>query len=306
MNMLIRPASDRPERADLPGDLAAERVERPAARPSRRGGVALHRWRRRRWSSAWCRRRAPSTLSAWTSRGSAPDAPPRAHSQRSRRRRAGRDAACPVIETAVIGPPLGRYVPVVPQEQLLQRRRLAGQADRMPVRSAPQHRVELVGVHLEPDPVSRRPPGRARRAARPTGRRPRQFGLRSRCGSGGAARPACRSRRSAPCRMMLTRSQSASTSARMWLDSSTVRSLSPLLLHALAGTPPPSAGPGRRSARPGSAVRRRRRARRPARPSAGCPSSRCGPSCVGSSSNRSSSSARRRCRGRRAAGRAGR
>ena len=60
------------------------------------------------------------------------------------------------------------------------------------------------------------------------------------------------------------------------------------------GTPPPSTGPGPRSARPGPAARRRRRARRPGRPSAGCPWSRCATFLVGSSSKRSSRSARRR------------
>ena len=84
-----------------------------------------------------------------------------------------------------------------------------------------------------------------------------------------------------PSRMMLTRSHSASTSARMWLDSRTVR---PRVARSSAMTcrnTPPSAGRGRRSARRAAAARRRRRARRPGRPSAGCPWSRCGPSCAG-------------------------
>ena len=46
------------------------------------------------------------------------------------------------------------------------------------------------------------------------------------------------------------------------------------------GRPPPSAGRGRRSARRAAAARRRRRARRRARPSGGCPSSSCAPSCA--------------------------
>ena len=84
-----------------------------------------------------------------------------------------------------------------------------------------------------------------------------------------------------PLRMMLTRSHSASTSLRMWLESRTVRPAVALLGHALAGRPPPSAGRARRSARPGSAGRRRRRRRRPGRPSGGCPWSRYGPSWSG-------------------------
>ena len=47
-----------------------------------------------------------------------------------------------------------------------------------------------------------------------------------------------------PSRMIVTRSHSASTSARMWLDSSTVRPASRSLGDALAGRPPPSAGRG--------------------------------------------------------------
>ena len=85
-------------------------------------------------------------------------------------------------------------------------------------------RVERVGVHVEAPPCRPRSAGRARRPALASP-------------SGGPASSAwmtvrVRWRRSAsvpvstarPSRMMVTRSQSASTSARMWLDSSTVRS----------------------------------------------------------------------------------
>ena len=55
-------------------------------------------------------------------------------------------------------------------------------------------------------------------------RRPGQLGLDRWCGSGGAARSSVPVSTVRPSRMMVIRSQSASTSARMWLDSSTVRS----------------------------------------------------------------------------------
>ncbi len=93
-----------------------------------------------------------------------------------------------------------------------------------------------------------------------------------------------------PARMMLTRSQSASTSARMWLDSSTVRPSRRASRMQLLEGQSPSAGRARRSARRAAAARRRRPARRRGRPSGGCPSSRCAPFLVGSRSNRSSSS----------------
>ena len=44
--------------------------------------------------------------------------------------------------------------------------------------------------------------------------------------------------------MIVTRSHSASTSARMWLESSTVRPARALVARRTRGTPPPSAGPG--------------------------------------------------------------
>ena len=102
-------------------------------------------------------------------------------------------------------------------------------------------------VDLERD----RPPSTARwctPGSRP-GRRVASVTAVTWCGSGAAARPACRTRPCRPLRMIVTRSQSFSTSARMWLDSSTV-ARRPRLPDALGGTPPPSAGPGRRWARP--------------------------------------------------------
>ena len=82
--------------------------------------------------------------------------------------------------------------------------------------------------------------------------------------------------------MMLTRSQSASTSERMWLESSTVRP-------ARAAPPRCTCAEGllhqrveaATSARRAAAARRPRRARPPGRPSAGCPWSSRGPSCAG-------------------------
>ena len=64
--------------------------------------------------------------------------------------------------------------------------------------------------------------GRGRRRARRGRSAAARSRRRSTCGSGGAGRPACRSRPRGPARMIVTRSHSASTSARMWLDSSTV------------------------------------------------------------------------------------
>ena len=61
-----------------------------------------------------------------------------------------------------------------------------------------------------------------------------------------------------PARMMLTRSQSFSTSARMWLDSSTVRPGSRYVADAVLEHRPPSAGRARRWARRGGAARVRR------------------------------------------------
>ena len=109
-----------------------------------------------------------------------------------------------------------------------------------------------------------------------------------------------------PARMMLTRSQSASTSARMWLDSSTVRPsaftsrMQSWKTASISGSSP-EVGSSRMSS---SARRRERRDQR--RPSGGCPSSRCAPSSSGRA--RSARAARRggAGRGRRAAGRAGR
>ena len=136
--------------------------------------------------------------------------------------------------------------------------------------------------------------GRARRAARRA--RPARLhglGVDRRAGEVPQLGEACRSRTVRPARMMLTRSQSASTSARMWLDSSTVRpsaftSSDALLEDRLHQR----VEPGRRLVEQQQLDVGRER-RRPARPSAGCPWSRCGAFFVGSSSKRSSSSARR-------------
>ena len=119
---------------------------------------------------------------------------------------------------------LGQLVAVVAEEQLLQRRRGAAQRRGRRSRSgAAATVVEVVGVDVEADAGRPRPRRRARPAASP-GRRPAAPSRpRSPCASGGAARSGCRSARVRPARMMLTRSHSASASARMWLDSSTVR-----------------------------------------------------------------------------------
>ena len=99
--------------------------------------------------------------------------------------------------------------------------------------------------------------GRARRAGRPAGRSAARSPRRSRYGSGAAAASKVPDSTVRPARTMLTRSHSASTSDRMWLDSSTVR--------------PPLAAPrthvledrlhqrveARRSARRGGRARRR-------------------------------------------------
>ena len=93
--------------------------------------------------------------------------------------------------------------------------------------------------------------------------------------------------------MMLTRSQSRSTSARMWLESSTVRprsrksSTHSWKTDSISGSRPD----GRLVEH--AAARRRWRARRPARPSAGCPWSRCGPSSSGRARSAPISSSRR-------------
>ena len=195
----------------------------------------------------------------------------RTRSRRSASRTSGAGAGVTVAPSRWPSPSL-----VVPQEQLLQGRRLAGQ------RARPRARLSRPAA-----PSSWRCRPRRRRGARTTsGRAPRAGapGRSARPASSASIEVRVRWRRSAsvpvstvrPARMMLTRSHSASTSARMWLDSSTVRPLA-APPRCSRGTPPPSAGPAPRSARPGSAARRRRRARRPGRPSAGCPWSRCAP-----------------------------
>ena len=104
---------------------------------------------------------------------------------------------------------------------------------------------------------------RARPAARPA--RPARAPAPSGVSASIVIRVRCRSSASVPvstvrpARMIVTRSHSASTSDRMWLESSTVRPARALVARRTRGTPPPSAGPARTSARRGSAARRRTR-----------------------------------------------
>ena len=120
---------------------------------------------------------------------------------------------------------VGQLVAVVPQEQLLQRGRLAGQGAQAELgRGGARSPSEMVGVDVEAGPVAIDRAGRGSPAARP-GPAGLGDGLggRSTCGSDARSScsvPLCTVR---PARMMLTRSHSASTSARMWLDSRTVR-----------------------------------------------------------------------------------
>ena len=188
-----------------------------------------------------------------------------------------------------------RLVAVVAQEQLLERRRLARRAcARRRRRAARSAASRCGGVDVEARrgrPSTSRPctPGEAgepRRRRASVSAVDRRAGQVAQLGERAGLHRAAGADDAHP-------SHSASTSARMWLDSSTVRPSARDLADARPGTPPPSAGRGPTSARRARAARRRRRARRPARPSGGCPSSRCGPSCVGSSSKRSSSSSRR-------------
>ena len=127
-----------------------------------------------------------------------------------RRRRRGRDV-----------------VAVVAQEQLLERGRGAGQGPHVELHQLLAARVELAGVDAEPGALAvdahvvhpRQPAQRADRPAVSTSTVVRVRWRRSSNVPDSAARPA---------RMMVTRSHSASTSERMWLDSSTVRPLAQL------------------------------------------------------------------------------
>ena len=184
--------------------------------------------------------------------------------------------------------------PVVPQEQLLEGRRLADQAAHADAGQPPQQGVERVGVDVEAQRCRRRcrscTPGSA---ARPSGGAG-ELGLRS------TVRVRCRSSVSVPVSTVRpSRMMRHPVAQRLDLGQDVAgqqHRAAPraLLARCTPGTPPPSAGPGPRSARPAAAARRRRRARRPGRPSAGCPWSRRGAFLVGSSSKRSSRSARRR------------
>ena len=114
-----------------------------------------------------------------------------------------------------------------------------------------QHPVERAGVHLAPGvqavDLARRARRPRRRARSPAAAVSAVIDVRVRWRS--SARVPVSTVR--PARMMLTRSHSASTSARMWLDSSTVRPSAGHLARRSPGTPPPSAGPARRWARRG-------------------------------------------------------
>ena len=187
---------------------------------------------------------------------------------------------------------VGELVAVVAEEQLLEGRRTADAGCTSPASSRQRHRrAEVLACRRRTRPGLRRRAGRARRRPRAS-----PTGAARRLGDDRGARevrssssvPVCTV---LPARMMLTLSHSASTSARMWLESSTVRPSALHLADAATGTPPPSADRDPTSARRGSAARRRTRARRPARPSAGCPSSRCGPAWSGRA--RTARSARR-------------
>ena len=136
----------------------------------------------------------------------------------TRCRRTGRrvDDGRPALE-------LGELVAVVAQEQLLERRRLAGQAADAEAGEVLERAVELGGVDVEPGPQ----PVDLGVVDAGQGVEPVDgpLGLDRDRGAGQVAQlgRACPTRRCGPARMMLTRSHSASTSARMWLESSTVR-----------------------------------------------------------------------------------
>ena len=94
--------------------------------------------------------------------------------------------------------------------------------------------------------------------------------------------------------MMLTRSQSRSTSARMWLRQQHGVAALPELVDAVGEDRLHQRVEARGRLVEHAAARRRRPAPPPGRPSAGCPWSSCGPSWSGRGSNRSTSSSRRR------------
>ena len=113
---------------------------------------------------------------------------------------------------------------VVAQEQLLERRRLALQrcdAERLERGEQPAQRRRCRPRRRTRVPSTARSctPGRRVQAGRRRSSSSARTEVRVRCRSS-ASVPVSTVR---PARMMLTRSQSASTSARMWLDSSTVR-----------------------------------------------------------------------------------
>src|SRR5664280_2516537 len=116
----------------------------------------------------------------------------------------------------------GQLVAVVPQEQLLECGRMADETADSELAEPLHGNVEVSGVDVETDMgavyLKAMDPGKVRQALG------RTLGLRDDRCSGqvpklieGAAL-LC-----APARMMLTRSHSDSTSARIWLDSNTVR-----------------------------------------------------------------------------------
>ena len=138
-----------------------------------------------------------------------------------------------------------------------------------------------------------------RRAARSAGRRARVRTVtvvRIRCRSSSSVPE----RTARPARMIVTVSQSFSTSARMWLDSSTAAPRCGDLLDALLKRLLHQRIQARcrlvEDVELGVGARTRRRSR----PSAGCPWSRCGPSCAGRVRNARSAGrgagCRRRCR----------
>ena len=130
-----------------------------------------------------------------------------------------------------------------------------------------------------------------RRPGRPAARRARRvIDVRVRCRSSASVPVSTRR----PARMMLTRSQSRSTSARMWLESSTAWPSVAELVDALAEDRLHQRVEAGRRLVEHQQLDVGRRARRPARPSAGCPWSSCGPSWSGRA--RSARAARsRRC-----------
>ena len=97
-----------------------------------------------------------------------------------------------------------------------------------------QRRVEAGGVDLEGGPGARRPPGRAPPGAgsSPSGTDSRSAVIDVRVRWRSSASVPVSTHR--PARMMLTRSHSRSTSARMWLESSTVVPVGSELLDAVA------------------------------------------------------------------------